>query len=78
MNQRRTRPIAQLRQTFPDDWLLIQVEKFDPRTTTPLRGRLLAHSKLRDPLEKKATRRKGLLYLVYGSDTFPQGYAAAF
>lgn len=78
MKRVQVQPIQNLRRRFPDEWLLVQVDHFDPKTTTPLAGRLLAHSKLRDPLEKEAARRKGLIYLVYGSDTFPQGYAAAF
>jgi len=76
----RTQRIAQLRNAFPHEWLLIEVDRFDPRTTTPVSGHLLARSKLRDPLEKQAARAKGkgLRYLVYGSDTLPPGYAAAF
>ena len=75
---RRPQPIARLRRAFPNEWLLIDVDRFDARTTTPLTGRLLAHSKLRDPLEKRAAQSKGLIYLVFGRDTLPQGYAAAF
>ncbi len=74
----RVQPIGQLRRAFPDEWLLIAVERFDRRTTTPLTGRLLAHSKLRDSLEKQAAKTGGLAYLVFGSDMLPQGYAAAF
>ena len=33
---------------------------------------------LRDGLGKQAARAKGLIYLVHGTDTLPQGYAAAF
>ncbi|MBI2173670.1 MAG: hypothetical protein HYU33_00520 [Candidatus Omnitrophica bacterium] len=74
----RSQPIVKLRKTFPHEWLLIQVDRFDRRTTTPLTGRVLAHSRLLEPLEKRAIGKKGLVYLVYGSDTLPQGYAAAF
>ena len=75
---RRPQSIARLRRAFSNEWLLIDVDRFDSRTTTPLTGRLLAHSKLRDPLEKQAAQSKGLIYLVFGRDTLPQGYAAAF
>ena len=78
MVQTKTKRIAQFRRAFPDEWLLIEVDRFDPRTTTPLTGRLVAHSKVRDPLERKAARQKGLVYLVFGRDTLTQGYAAAF
>lgn len=78
MRRAHVQPIVRLRQRFPDEWLLIAVERFDSTTTTPLTGRLLAHSKLRDPLEQQSASAKGLTYLVFGSDTLPQGYAAAF
>ena len=78
MKRKQTQTVEKLRRRFPEEWLLVQVDRFDPRTTTPLTGRLLAHSKLRDSLEQQAALRKGLIYLVYGSDTLPQGYATAF
>jgi hypothetical protein len=78
MSASQSQAIERLRRTHPEEWLLIAVDRFDPKTTTPVRGRLLAHSKFRDSLEKRATQRKGLTYLVFGSDTFPEGYAAAF
>lgn len=77
----KSQPINRIRKRFRREWLLIAVDRFDARTTTPLTGRLLAHSKLRDPLEHQAARAKHtkrLTYLVFGSDTLPQGYAAAF
>ena len=78
MKDRSAERIERLRRAFPNDWLLVEVDRFDPRTTTPLTGRLVAHSKRRDPLERRAAHMKGLIYLVHGSDTLPQGYAAAF
>jgi len=78
MKQASVRPIARLRRTFPNEWLLIEVRRFDPHTTTPVTGRLVAHAKLRDSLEARASQAQGLLYLVHGSDTLPHGYAAAF
>lgn len=81
MKRAKSQRIQQLRRAFPDEWLLIEVDRFDARTTTPLTGRLLEHSKLRDPLEHKAAKAKNtkrLMYLVFGSDALPQGYAAAF
>ena len=78
MQSHQSQEIERWRHRFPQEWLLIEVDRFDPRTTTPLTGRLLAHSKRRNPLEQRAARAKGLLYLVHGSDTLPRGYAAAF
>ena len=78
MERLRTQSIERWRKAYRNEWLLIEVDRFDPRTTTPLSGRLVAHSKRRDPLEQRAARAKGLVYLVHGSDTLPRGYAAAF
>ena len=78
MKRMRSQHIERLRKAHPDEWLLIEVDRFDARTTTPLTGRLLAHSKTLDPLEKRAEHLKGLTCLVYGSDKLPEGYAAAF
>lgn len=78
MRAANVQPIEQLRKAFPKEWLLVEVARFDPKTTTPLAGRLRAHSPSRDLLERQAARAKGLIYLVYGTDTLPQGYAAAF
>ena len=60
MKRLRTKRIAQFRRAMPDEWLLIEVDRFDPLTTTPLTGRLVAHSRLRDPLERQTARRKWL------------------
>lgn len=73
-----SRQIGRLRRAFPREWLLIEVDRFDPTTTTPVTGQLLAHSKRPEPLEKRAARAKGLTYLVFGSDTLPKGYALGF
>lgn len=70
--------IPKLRRRFPHEWLLVEVTRFDPKTTTPLTGRLKAHAPSRDALEKLAARAKGLVYLVHGTDIFPRGNAAAF
>lgn len=78
MKVAQAQPIQRLRRRFPDEWLLIAVDRFERQTTTPLTGRLLAHSKRPEPLEKRAARTKGLAYLVFGSDTLPKGYAIAF
>lgn len=81
MKRAKSQRIERLRRAFPHEWLLIEVDHFDARTTTPVTGRLLAHSQLRDPLEHQVARAKHtkrLTYLVFGSDTLPQGYAAAF
>ena len=74
----RPQSIEKLRRAYPNEWLLIAVDRFDPRATKPLSGRLLAHSELRDSLERRAARARGLIYLVAGSDQLPPGYGTAF
>lgn len=78
MRTLKSQPIESLRKQFQREWLLIAINRFNPRTTSPITGRLLAHSKPRDPLEKRAAQTNEFVYLVFGSDTFPQGHVAAF
>ncbi|OGX35651.1 MAG: hypothetical protein A3B73_05565 [Omnitrophica WOR_2 bacterium RIFCSPHIGHO2_02_FULL_63_39] len=78
MSVRTIQPIAAIRHRHPREWLLIEVARLDRRTTTPVTGRLVAHAKRPERLERQAARTKGLVYLVFGSDTLPKGYAAAF
>ena len=78
MKMRTSQPIESLRARFRREWLLIAVDKVDSVTTTPLRGRLLAHSPHRDELYPKERTVRGLTLTVYSEDQLPQGYAAAF
>ena len=70
--------IDTLRKRFHREWLLIAVDEVDAATTTPLRGRLLAHSPHRDEVYLKERSARGLTLTVYSEDRLPQGYAAAF
>ena len=78
MKMRVSHPIESLRARFRREWLLIAVDQVDPATTTPLRGRLVAHSPHRDELYAKERRMRGVTLTVYSEDHLPQGYAAAF
>lgn len=49
----KSQKIETLRKRFHNEWLLIAVDETDEATTTPLTGRLLAHSKNRDEIYKK-------------------------
>jgi len=76
---KHTLPIDQIRKRHRGEWLLIAVEEMDEATTTPRRGRLLAHSKDRDALYDRLLRRKVARPLVtYSEDEPPRGYAVAF
>lgn len=76
----KTEEIARIKKRFHREWLLIQIEKTDKSTTTPLYGKLITHSPHRDEvyhiLFKSPWIRKALV--EYSEDSFPKGYAAAF
>lgn len=78
MSSQSIQPIEEIREQFHKEWLLIAVDEMDEATTTPLKGRLLAHSP--DPLEvhKVAMQQEeGLLATLY-SDDWPEDLAACF
>lgn len=78
MAKNGVQPIPKLRRQFKREWLLIAVTKMDQATTTPLRGRLLAHSPHRDEIDRASIRYAKPALVVFSEDTFPPGYAAAF
>ena len=74
----KTQPISQIRKRFRREWLLIAVERMDPRTQEPISGRLLAHSPHRDDIYDRMVKAKGLTFALYSEKSLPQGYAVAF
>lgn len=70
--------IEDIRKQFKHEWLLIAVDQMDDETTTPLTGRLLAHSP--DPMEihKVAMKSKEPLLMTDYSDDWPEDIAACF
>ena len=71
-------PIEQIRKRYRREWLLISLDEMDDATTTPLRGRLLAHSPHRHDIYKRSRRYSRPALIVYSEDDFPKGFAAAF
>jgi len=74
-----SQPIQAIRRRFRREWLLVAVDRVEPRTQVPLSGRLLAHSPHRDEIYDrlvKATR--ALTVVIYSEHTLPHGYAVAF
>lgn len=72
-------PIEQIRRRYKEEWLLIAVDELDESTTTPRRGRLLAHGKDHNAIYDHLLRTRAKLPLVtYSEDGPPQGYAVAF
>ena len=74
----RPQQIEGIRKHFHREWLLIAIDEMDEATTTPLRGRLLAHSPHRDEIDRASIKYPKPALVVFSEDTFPPGYAAAF
>ncbi len=72
--------IKSIKKRFNREWLLIAIGKTDEATTTPVSGRLIAHSPHREDIYQalaKNPKSKKVL-IEYSSDVFPKGFAAAF
>ncbi len=72
--------IETIKKRFHREWLLIAVNEIDKATTTPLSGKVVAHSPHREDIYQlllKPPKAKKLL-IEYSEDSFPKGYAAAF
>lgn len=74
----KSQPIDYIRKRFHREWLLIGVDRLDPRTQVPLRGHLLAHSPHRDEIYDRLVKAPGLTVALYSEKTLPHGYAVAF
>lgn len=76
----KSQNIESIKKKYRREWLLITVDKMDESTTTPLTGRLLAHSPHRYEVWAKlrAMKRPRLPYVTYSEDDLPKGFAAAF
>jgi len=77
----KSQKIETIRKRFHREWLLIAVDKIDKMTTTPLTGRLIAHSKDRDEIYNKLLglkRIREIPFITYSEDRLPKGYAVAF
>lgn len=65
---------------FPKQWLLIAVDKIDELTTTPISGKLIAHSPRRSEIYQQMMKVRGKkpILVEYSEDNLPQGFAVAF
>lgn len=72
--------IEAIKKKYHKQWLLIAVNEIDASTTTPLTGKLIAHSPYRDKIYQKLflLPHKQNILIEYSEDTLPKGYAAAF
>ena len=74
----KTQPINRIRRRFHREWLLIAVDRLDPRTQEPLTGRLVAHSPHREDIYDRLVKTRGLTMALYSDTSLPHGYAVAF
>ena len=76
----KSQNIEKIKKRFHREWLLIAVDKVDESTTTPLSGRLLAHSPHRDEVwaTLRKMKRPKLPLIEFSEDDLPKGFAAAF
>ena len=76
----RSSKIENIKKRFPHEWILVTVDKFDKKTTTPISGSLIHHSPRRQDIYRKLLSMKDRYNVLveYTDDKFPQGHAAAF
>lgn len=70
--------IEDIRKQFHHEWLLIAIDEMDEKTTTPLKGHLLAHDSNRDNIYMEEMKHQGNTLTIYSEEGLPLGYAAAF
>jgi hypothetical protein len=72
--------IEAIKKRFPNEWLLIAVDEVDESTTTPISGKLLAHSAQRHAIYRRllSLKRRFPVLVEYSKDTMPKGFVAAF
>ena len=80
VNNMKTEKIETIKKRFHREWLLIALEKVDESTTTPVSGKLIAHSPHRNEVYKKllSLKRRPSILVEYSEDKLPKGYVAAF
>jgi len=76
----KSEKIEKIKKRFHREWLLIAIDKIDESTTTPISGKIIAHSPHRDEVYRKLSslRRRQNILVEYSEDKLPKGYAAAF
>ena len=76
----RSQKIEAIKRKYHREWLLIAVDQVDESTTTPISGRVIAHSPQRDAIYKRlsALKRRWPVLVEYSEDSLPKGVVAAF
>jgi hypothetical protein len=72
--------IETIKKRYHREWLLIAIDKIDESTTTPISGKVIAHSPHREDIYQMLIKPPKVrkLLVEYSEDSFPKGYAAAF
>lgn len=79
MPNKKSYKIETLKKQYHKEWILVNLDKVDESTTTPLSGYLLAHSKNREEIYRKLLKRsKDRILVMFTEDKLPKGYAIAF
>ena len=76
----KTQKIKNIRKRFPDEWLLIEVDKTNEATNTSISGKLISHSPCRDQIYKKLMSVKSKLPILvdYAQHKLPKDVAVIF
>ena len=67
----KSQPIDIIRKRFDREWLLIAIDRMDEATTTPLSGRLLAHSPHRAAIDRASIKYPKRALVIFSEDNFP-------
>jgi len=59
--------VEDLRNQYPDEWILLAVEKKDA-LGVPVEGRILAHGQDAEPLWGEIAKRQGQFYIFYSGE----------
>lgn len=77
----KTEKIEAIKKRYHREWLLVALHQVDEATTTPISGRLIAHSPRRDEVYRKLLslkKRRWPVLVSYSEDMLPEGFVAAF
>lgn len=76
----RSYKIETLKKRHRREWLLIQVDKVDESSTTPLTGKLIDHHPQVEKVEARLLSLKKVrnILIEYSEDSLPKGMIAAF
>ncbi len=75
---KKSETISKILKRYKNEWLLIELDRVDERTSKPKTGRLIQHSPRKEDLLQTMTTHPGRLFSVYSGPILPAGFRAAF